>query len=70
MVAHLAGILGRPACVLLQRHADWRWGESDRSPWYPTLRLYRQDVQGDWQAPVRRLLAEVATGLPGSLVPP
>ena len=71
MVAHLAGALGRPAYVLLQHHADWRWADEDRSPWYPTLRLHRQDVQGNWHAPVARLLADVAARLlPGNLVPP
>ena len=63
--------MGRRTCVLLQRHADWRWGDEDRSPWYPTLRLYRQDVQGDWHGAVARLLADVATQpLPGNLGPP
>lgn len=61
MVAHLAGALGRPAHVLLQRHADWRWGDADTTPWYPTLRLYRQDVPGEWGAPVQRLLNGVVT---------
>lgn len=50
LAAHLAGALGKPAWVLLQYAADWRWmiTRSD-SPWYPTLRLFRQRVPGDWQ---------------------
>jgi hypothetical protein len=49
MPAHLAGALGRPVWVLLQHEADWRWMQ-DRvdSPWYPTMRLFRQPRPGGW----------------------
>ena len=51
MAAHLAGTLGRPTWVLLQHEADWRWMDGrDDSPWYPTVRLFRQPRPGDWQA--------------------
>ncbi|MCP3954985.1 MAG: tetratricopeptide repeat protein [Desulfobacterales bacterium] len=48
-VAHLAGSLGKPVWVLLAYAADWRWllARSD-SPWYPTMRLFRQQQKGDW----------------------
>jgi len=52
--AHLAGTLGRRAWVLLAYGADWRWhvGRSD-SPWYPSLRLFRQPAPGDWDGLMR-----------------
>ncbi|MBD2121379.1 tetratricopeptide repeat protein [Trichocoleus sp. FACHB-262] len=48
-VAHLAGALGYPVWVLLNFVPDWRWfTDSDRTPWYPTMRLFRQTKLGDW----------------------
>jgi hypothetical protein len=48
-IAHLAGALARPVWVALKRVPDWRW-MLDRidSPWYPTMRLFRQQTAGDW----------------------
>jgi hypothetical protein len=48
-VAHLLGALGLPAWLMLRRQADWRWGrERTHSPWYESLRLYRQRRHNDW----------------------
>ncbi|MGO8754318.1 MAG: DUF5672 family protein [Gallionellaceae bacterium] len=56
-VVHLAGALGRPAWVLLPYAPDWRWMlEREDSPWYPGLRLFRQDERGDWDGVVQKLV--------------
>jgi hypothetical protein len=58
MPAHLAGTLGRPTWVLLKHEADWRWMQDrEDSPWYPTLRLFRQPREGDWSGVVRQVSA-------------
>jgi hypothetical protein len=58
--AHLAGALGRPVWVMLASTADWRWLRNrDDSPWYPTARLFRQTVAGDWTGPVMRMRGEL-----------
>ncbi|WP_448207377.1 tetratricopeptide repeat protein [Azospirillum sp. sgz302134] len=55
-MAHLAGAMGKPVAVLLHAGSEWRWlRERTDSPWYPTARLYRQTVAGDWSDPVERL---------------
>jgi tetratricopeptide (TPR) repeat protein len=59
--AHLTGALGRPGCVLVPRHPNWRYGVNGPTvPWYPSLRLMRQDQVGDWQAPLKHAAAWVA----------
>lgn len=58
--AHLAGALGLPVFTLLKQIPDWRW-MLDRadSPWYPTMRLFRQTRRGDWDEVVTRVVAAV-----------
>jgi len=56
-VAHLAGAMGKPVWILLQKHPDWRWmRERSDNPWYPTARLFRQTVEGDWTAVMAELV--------------
>jgi len=60
-VAHLAGALGRPTWVLLKYVPDWRWGlEGSSTPWYPTMRLFRQQEANNWE-PVIAAVREALT---------
>jgi hypothetical protein len=55
-VAHLAGALGKPVWTLLAIAPDWRWLlHRDDSPWYPTMRLFRQGAAGDWAEVIGRV---------------
>ena len=57
-VAHLAGALGRPVWTVLAASPEWRWGlERSDSPWYPTMRLFRQTTDGDWKPVVAAIAA-------------
>ncbi len=59
--AHLAAALGRPVWLLDRFDPDWRWLRGRRdSPWYPTLRLYRQPRPGDWDPVVAEVLRDLA----------
>ena len=50
-VAHLAGAMGKPVLLLLHYSSDWRWGlRGDTTPWYPSMRLLRQDSMNDWDS--------------------
>ncbi len=65
--AHLAGVLGVPVWTLLPRDADWRWMDGrDDTPWYPTMRLFRQPRPGDWDAVVSRVAGELAAAARGA----
>lgn len=56
--AHLAGGMGMPVWLLLPYSCDWRWfAEREDSPWYPTMRIFRQERPGDWPGVMRRIRA-------------
>ena len=51
VIAHLAGALGKPVWVILNFDSDWRWMlDRNDSPWYPTMRLFRQTKIGNWDS--------------------
>ena len=59
-VAHLAGALGKPVWLLNRFRSEWRWGlESERTPWYPSMRIFRQGEDTSWD----RVIAQVADEL-------
>lgn len=60
-IAHLAGALGVPVWLLLADIPDWRWGlTGDTTPWYPTMRLFRQTAPGDWDGVFRNVAKALA----------
>ena len=67
-VAHLGGALAVPVWVALSSAADWRWLlERADSPWYPTMRLFRQQRIGEWQEVFERITMEVSARISNSL---
>lgn len=63
-LAHLAGGLGHPTWLLLHHSPDWRWGgEGETTPWYPSMRLFRQQTKGNWAEVMERVTAELAAWL-------
>jgi Flp pilus assembly protein TadD len=64
-IAHLSGALGHKTWVLVPYTPDWRWlRDRDTSPWYPSVKLYRQKTAGDWQELFVRLAADLRRELP------
>ena len=59
-VAHLSGALGKPTWVLLPFSPDWRWMlDRDDSPWYPDIRLFRQQKPNDWSEAIERIISSL-----------
>jgi hypothetical protein len=60
MPAHLAGALGVPTFTLLHAGCDWRWlQDAEDTPWYPTMRLFRQPRPGEWGPVIHRVAEEL-----------
>ncbi len=64
VTAHLAGAMGLPVWLMLKHAPDWRWmtGRAD-SPWYPTMRLFRQKTPGDWSGVIKQINTALDAGL-------
>ena len=61
-IAHLAGALAIPTWIALGYIPDWRWLlERDDSPWYPTVKLFRQPSMGDWTSVFANIRKELTT---------
>lgn len=59
-IGHVAGALGKPVWLLLAHSPDWRWGQQgSTTPWYPSMRLFRQSTPGDWPGVFARLAIEL-----------
>lgn len=73
-IAHLAGALGRPVWLGLRFASEWRWQyDREDSPWYPTMRLFRQNAVGNWADVMARMsqdLTQLADGDRSVLYPP
>jgi tetratricopeptide (TPR) repeat protein len=66
-IAHLAGALARPTWVALKKEAEWRWlRDRDDSPWYPSLRLFRQRQRGEWSDVFAAMAGELARVAPAA----
>jgi hypothetical protein len=67
-VAHVAGALARPVWTVLSYEGEWRWLSRDRAdtPWYPTMRLFRQPAPGDWATPMRDVAAALEAFTPAT----
>jgi Flp pilus assembly protein TadD len=64
-IAHLAGALGKPIWVLLPFVPDWRWmRDRSDSPWYPTMRLFRQSRWGSWDEPLSQIAQSLISSVP------
>ena len=60
MTAHLAGAEGIPTWLLLPYAPDWRWGfEGDRTPWYPSVKIFRQSADRAWEPVIERVVEEL-----------
>lgn len=66
-VSHLAAAIGKPVCLMLPYSSDWRWlRDRSDSPWYPTARLFRQEMPGRW-GPVAARVASTIAGMAGAI---
>jgi ADP-heptose:LPS heptosyltransferase len=66
-IAHLAGGLGVPCWLLLNASPDWRWMLTENtSPWYPTMKLFRQQQLGEWTSVIDHILNDLNLIVPST----
>lgn len=69
-LAHLAGAMNKPCWVGLRKGGDWRWGdEGATTPWYPSMKLFRQEQINNWQAPMANMALALRALLAVNAVP-
>ena len=60
VIAHLAGALGKKTCLLLPAKSSFLWmNERKDSPWYPSIKIFRQSTLGDWTKPLKELISDL-----------
>ena len=60
VVAHLSGAMGKETWLLLQKIPDWRWGiNSEKSFWYPSVRIFRQEKLNNWNKVLKKVTIEL-----------
>jgi hypothetical protein len=60
---HLAGMMNRPTVLMLNATGSWQWGTADRTPWYSSIRIFRQDKPGEWTSVVDKVKAFILENL-------
>jgi hypothetical protein len=69
-VAHLAAAMAKPVWILSRFDGCWRWlNDRDDSPWYPTVRLFRQRLSGDWDEVMTRVSAALSERMAALALP-
>ena len=58
-IVHLAGAIGKPVWLLSRFDGCWRWMNKHTSPWYPTMKIFKQPTHGDWKTVIDNVVKEL-----------